>query len=435
MLGEELRRYRELLNMSQATLAEGLCSVAHVSRVESGERAVTAELLALWSDRLQVPLVDLTPAFMSAAPSVQQRLAFALQLGKRGYCAEAEDLINKTHDSLRVDPNPPAYLGLVYEARGVVQYLQHRYEDAINEFTLAVSSRSPASLRPYDCARVLFRLGTAYVEAGRLTDAVDSLWRAFKTIQGTLPQLAKVKTAKVVRLHSKIVRNLGVVLLRQGHFGAALQMHDLASGMRRQYGTDGDWEPAIVLNYAVSHIGMGLYTDAMKLLRHLLARRDLDDDTVLNGLTCLGVAQRLSADIGSAKATLARALSVAAASGSVNTRGLYNELTHLALHDGNMEEARRWLTLAEASSADDANLVAETYVLLCRVEEAAQTRGSDLSASMTALCKAREAGAWSTFRQLQVAIEAVCITLASSIPDEAVTSVAALRDLVDRISV
>jgi len=55
-IGLALRRLRKKHNLTQKDLANGICSQAEISKIESGTHSPTVELLYALSRRLQVPI-------------------------------------------------------------------------------------------------------------------------------------------------------------------------------------------------------------------------------------------------------------------------------------------------------------------------------------------------------------------------------------------
>ena len=55
-IGLALRRLRKKHNLTQKDLANGICSQAEISKIESGTHSPTVDLLYALSRRLQVPI-------------------------------------------------------------------------------------------------------------------------------------------------------------------------------------------------------------------------------------------------------------------------------------------------------------------------------------------------------------------------------------------
>ncbi|GIO26548.1 helix-turn-helix domain-containing protein [Ornithinibacillus bavariensis] len=54
--GEIIKFYREKNNMTQAQLADGICTTTHISKIERGKTAYSEELITLFSERLAIDI-------------------------------------------------------------------------------------------------------------------------------------------------------------------------------------------------------------------------------------------------------------------------------------------------------------------------------------------------------------------------------------------
>lgn len=55
-VGEIIKFYRERNGLTQAQLGEGICTATHVSKIEHGKTAFSSEIIALFSERLQIDI-------------------------------------------------------------------------------------------------------------------------------------------------------------------------------------------------------------------------------------------------------------------------------------------------------------------------------------------------------------------------------------------
>lgn len=74
ILGTTIRSYRKKLNMTQAELAKGICSTAHITHMENGIRTPNAIILYQIAERLKVPMELL----FQPADSMQQHMISGL---------------------------------------------------------------------------------------------------------------------------------------------------------------------------------------------------------------------------------------------------------------------------------------------------------------------------------------------------------------------
>ncbi|MGE8204540.1 helix-turn-helix domain-containing protein [Heyndrickxia sp. NPDC080065] len=55
-VGEIIKYYRERNGLTQAQLGIGICTATHVSKIEHGKTAYSSEIIAMFSDRLQIDI-------------------------------------------------------------------------------------------------------------------------------------------------------------------------------------------------------------------------------------------------------------------------------------------------------------------------------------------------------------------------------------------
>jgi transcriptional regulator with XRE-family HTH domain len=92
-IGEKVRFFRLQRGMSQQQLAEGICSTASVSHLETGRGGISVGLLSKLADKLMVPLNEIYRDFEDEYPySVKLELAEAYIL--RNECESAQELLN-----------------------------------------------------------------------------------------------------------------------------------------------------------------------------------------------------------------------------------------------------------------------------------------------------------------------------------------------------
>ncbi|MBL0385919.1 helix-turn-helix domain-containing protein [Tumebacillus sp. ITR2] len=82
IIGDNLRKYRQLKGLTQDELADGLCSVSQLSKVENGKTYLKRTMLKQMADRLDVPLERI-----ESADALLEELTELLQLAKDYYTA------------------------------------------------------------------------------------------------------------------------------------------------------------------------------------------------------------------------------------------------------------------------------------------------------------------------------------------------------------
>jgi tetratricopeptide (TPR) repeat protein len=183
-VGERLREARERAGLTQRDLAFPGCSPAYISRIESGDRIPSLQLLRELGRRLNVSEDYLATGANRAAPD-DPRLIEA-ELGVRlGETEQAQQLYEDVLEApWRKDDQAQAHAGL-----GELAYLAGEPREAINriERALAIWGEQPS-----DRPSLAETLGRAKAQLGRVDEAVaifESCLAAAEQRQDTMEQL------------------------------------------------------------------------------------------------------------------------------------------------------------------------------------------------------------------------------------------------------
>jgi tetratricopeptide (TPR) repeat protein len=184
IIGDNLRKYRLLKGMTQDELADGLCSVSQLSKVENGKTYVKRTMLKQMADRLGV-----TVERIESADALMEELEETLQLAKDHVSARnfntaldlLEQVISKCIDygyqKLHVDALHLKFVILIEEKKEYHTVI-HLAEKAL-EGELFVNSAQKMML--------LLDAGHAYEMSGNQQAAFDCYLRAdeeFESIEG-----------------------------------------------------------------------------------------------------------------------------------------------------------------------------------------------------------------------------------------------------------
>jgi tetratricopeptide (TPR) repeat protein len=183
-VGERLREARERAGLTQRDLAFPGCSPAYISRIESGDRIPSLQLLRELGRRLNVSEDYLATGANRAAPD-DPRLIEA-ELGVRlGETEQAQQLYEDVLEApWRKDDQAQAHAGL-----GELAYLAGEPREAINriERALAIWGEQPS-----DRPSLAETFGRAKAQLGRVDEAVaifESCLAAAEQRQDTMEQL------------------------------------------------------------------------------------------------------------------------------------------------------------------------------------------------------------------------------------------------------
>ncbi|MGZ4164333.1 MAG: helix-turn-helix domain-containing protein, partial [Tumebacillaceae bacterium] len=80
IIGENLRKYRLLKGLTQDELAEGICSISQLSKIENGKTYVKRALLKQMAERLSVTIERI-----ESTDALQEELSDTLQLAKDAF--------------------------------------------------------------------------------------------------------------------------------------------------------------------------------------------------------------------------------------------------------------------------------------------------------------------------------------------------------------
>jgi tetratricopeptide (TPR) repeat protein len=211
-VGERLRTARVRVGLSQRQLAFPGCSPAYISRIESGDRIPSLQLLRELGRRLGVTEDYLATGTTAEAPVglVEAEIALRLddlELAERLY-AEALD-----------KPSGPADRGHALEGLGQLAFRQGRPRDAIKHFEEALRLYEDSE---YHHPSLADSLGRAYASIGEVESSIGIFERC----------LDQARERGDVIEEMRFLVLLGYALVDAGNFGRAEELlgHALALG-------------------------------------------------------------------------------------------------------------------------------------------------------------------------------------------------------------
>jgi transcriptional regulator with XRE-family HTH domain len=183
IIGENLRKYRLLKGLTQDELAEGICSVSQLSKVENGKTYMKRTLLKQMAQRLGV-----TVERIETLDALREELSETLQLAKD---ASAVNNLEKAFQYVREVLDRSEELGyqtlyldaLLLECRLLNQTRQ--YDTVIEKIYRTLDLDLPKD--PAHKLLLMYELGHAYELSGNMIAAYDSYCRAdeeFENVDG-----------------------------------------------------------------------------------------------------------------------------------------------------------------------------------------------------------------------------------------------------------
>lgn len=201
-VGDRLRSAREAAGLSQRQLAFPGCSPAYISRIESGDRIPSLQLLRELGRRLGV-----SEDFLATGSDPQERVGTLLEAEVALRLDEldlAESLYSRLLDDVRGDEEQ----ALAYAGLGQVAYRRGDPRLAIEHFETSLElSGGPETEQP-DLAD---SLGRAYAMVGELESAIAVFERSLAAAERRDDQLERIRFQLL----------LGQALIDAGNFGRA----------------------------------------------------------------------------------------------------------------------------------------------------------------------------------------------------------------------
>jgi len=190
-IGDNLRKYRLLKGLTQEELAEGLCSVSQLSKVENGKTALKRSLLKQMANRLGVT-IERIEASDALLEEISETLQLARDAQTAGFDQKSLELVDRVIEQSRDFAYKELMIeGLLHKCR-VLNKLS-RLDEVIE-----LVERALAEKIPLDAAhRMLFliEIGTAHEMNGNKAAAHDYYYQADEVAEageGTLDTRLRV---------------------------------------------------------------------------------------------------------------------------------------------------------------------------------------------------------------------------------------------------
>jgi tetratricopeptide (TPR) repeat protein len=174
LIGENLRKYRLLKGLTQDELAEGLCSVSQLSKVENGKTYLKRTILKEMANRLGV-----TVERIESQDALLEELSETLQLARDSQTAGNRPKALEMAQNVFLRGQEFGYHELAGESLHLACFLlneMNRSEEVIETINRAFADNLPLT----DNQRLMFmyQLGFAFENSGNLMAAYDTYCRA-----------------------------------------------------------------------------------------------------------------------------------------------------------------------------------------------------------------------------------------------------------------
>ncbi|MGZ4122547.1 MAG: helix-turn-helix domain-containing protein [Tumebacillaceae bacterium] len=181
IIGENLRKYRLLKGLTQDELAEGICSISQLSKIENGKTYVKRALLKQMAERLSVTIERI-----ESTDALQEELSDTLQLAKDALTTmnydKAYELVSDVIRKSEEFGYPNHMIeGILLQCRLLI--VKKQFEEVIRIASKAIQDE--LFMESTQKVRLLFELGHAHQLNGNMVAAYDYYMRADEGFEQT----------------------------------------------------------------------------------------------------------------------------------------------------------------------------------------------------------------------------------------------------------
>lgn len=253
-IGPIVRSRRMELGYSQEDLADGICSVPTLSRIESGERMPTRKHLEMLMQRLGLSEMPLD-SFMSNQEFRIHELKYAIRCAyiERNYSLARESL--EELEKVLQEPTPIdmqhqlLYHTLLYKEQFSVEQRLRRFEKALLLTCPKYRDNCFPRVMSYEELTVLNNIAISYGALENYDKACSILYFIKKYYEDHI-----VSTEEARRTQPMILFNLSVSLGRSGRYDECIEICDIEIRLARNTGR-------------CSHLGLVLFNRAWSMVK------------------------------------------------------------------------------------------------------------------------------------------------------------------------
>lgn len=174
-IGNLIREYRNRLEISQKTLAEDICSEKFIYLIEKGSRTPSAEMTKLIGNRLGVDLFDYFQYLDCKDPiEVRECMSKIILNRQKGNYKVVKEIIEEAILLPDFKQKPWCYeidMNRIF----YMSFVEHRYEEAIEEVELLISGIDPKYHSDVYMANIYNLLSKTYLLNNDLVNAKETL--------------------------------------------------------------------------------------------------------------------------------------------------------------------------------------------------------------------------------------------------------------------
>ena len=173
IIGQNLRKYRLLKGMTQDELADQLCSVSQLSKVENGKTHLKRTILKQMAERLGVTVEKL-----ESSDPVQEELRERLRIVQDAISISQYEHAYKLVKEIKEQSENFGYFetwteSILFEC--ILLNRQKRYSETVQIIEQVLQEHE---ITDYNKTKLLLQLGVAYEQGGNMSAAIDCYRRA-----------------------------------------------------------------------------------------------------------------------------------------------------------------------------------------------------------------------------------------------------------------
>lgn len=235
-LGAIVKNRREELNLTQEELADGICSVPTLSRIENGERIPTKGIYEMLMQRLGYSEMSLD-FFTNRKEFTLYNLKFKMRQAyvfgdfdlAKGYLADFMNLCNM--ESPMDIQFMQLYDVLLYEDKYTLNERLAKLEQALNLTCTKYAQGKYPKVLTYEEIILLNNIAVCYAEGGNQNTAI-----AILTMLKDYYSSKVINMEEALRTQPMVLYNLSKYLGRNGNYDECIDACDLGIGIARKTG-------------------------------------------------------------------------------------------------------------------------------------------------------------------------------------------------------
>ncbi len=365
MIGNLIRTRRRDLSMTQAELAEGICSRTYLSRVERTDRLPSPRVMIKLAERLDLSACDFTDIYLSSDTGIPAKdyLTLARNLAKRGHHTQAQRCVQKSEEEF--DPSLDDeydYMCELERTRGYAAFFRGDYQSAVQSYRKLLQLRQRRPSRKLDLVHAHYLLGDGLIFTGNYEEAKSVLFEGLSCVLFISPE-DRESLQRTRILNVSVVQDLMHTLIARRELTLASALFDLIS--RRWEELKIEPPVSILLAEGIVRMSRGDLKRAESTFSAVIRQTEQPDNLVCAHMN-LALIHRLQDRLEGAMAHLRMAWRLHEKHNTYySRRRIANQICRCHIIRGDLDAAAKWVNVSEdTEDGDAAILVHEEQPLL-----------------------------------------------------------------------